>query len=434
MTPRQRSRLTVSGSGPRAQAPDLPDAEHMSLLAKIREAVSLLRPRHIAELDHRIGRLAAAAQEAGLAAGALESRLRADSAALQTRLGREGADVQKEIARLAKRQAEAVRNHVALREQIGGLSSGIDSIRAMLVTVSEQLTVHSRRLEQLTTAYRTDWDRRASAAAAAARIQSVDVAEHVRRAIQGAALVLDPFPHVVVEGVLPDEVYDHLVDAVPPRAFFEDRPVNDQQLAVPFEFAPDDSKAVWGAFAELVESQLGPGFESKFHDLMEEYIHSTVPAARGERLLFHASNLRLMLRRPGYVIAPHRDPKWGFVTVLFNIARPGDSETFGTHLYRVHDDNEAPSELPYWIDQARCELVGTVPFRRNAMLAFLNGYGAHGASIPADAPPDTERYQFQFRIGPVRSTLIRLVELMPDEARAKWQGGKLDRLSLGKSY
>ena len=34
-----------------------------------------------------------------------------------------------------------------------------------------------------------------------------------------------------------------------------------------------------------------------------------------------------MLRRPGYVIAPHRDPKWGFVTGLVYLASAGDNES-----------------------------------------------------------------------------------------------------------
>ena len=42
-----------------------------------------------------------------------------------------------------------------------------------------------------------------------------------------------------------------------------------------------------------------------------------------------------MLRRPGYKLTPHLDPKRATMTVLLYLARPGDSEQFGTSLYSV---------------------------------------------------------------------------------------------------
>lgn len=62
--------------------------------------------------------------------------------------------------------------------------------------------------------------------------------EHVRRAVNEASLDMEPFPHIVVDPVLPDDAYDALVGAVPPPAFFEHLPVNRQELSVPTELAP----------------------------------------------------------------------------------------------------------------------------------------------------------------------------------------------------
>lgn len=126
---------------------------------------------------------------------------------------------------------------------------------------------------------------------------------------------------------------------------------------------------------------------------------------------------------------PHRDPKWGFVTALMYLAKPGDSEEYGTQLYRVREDAEATSGSVHYIEPERCELARTVPFRPNSMLVFLNAVGAHGAGIPADAEPATlERYLYQFRLGPTTKTISRLVSLMSPEKAALWSGSKTGRV------
>ena len=145
-------------------------------------------------------------------------------------------------------------------------------------------------------------------------------------------------------------------------------------------------------------------------------------------LTLHASDGRIMLRRPGYLLTPHRDPRWGFVTLLMYLAREGDDEAFGTQLYRVREDEEAPSSRVFYFEPHRCELVKSVPFRANTFLAFLNSSGAHGASIPADAqPPCLERYLYQVRLGPTGPVIKRLLQLMPPDRAALWAGAKVDR-------
>jgi hypothetical protein len=136
---------------------------------------------------------------------------------------------------------------------------------------------------------------------------------------------------------------------------------------------------------------------------------------------------RILLRRRGYMIPPHRDPKWGFVTCLLYLARPGDSQSWGTQLYAVDEDTEAASVSPHWIRAERCRLMKDVPFRANTALVFLNSRGAHGARIPASAEPATlERYIYQFRIGPTADSIRRLVAMLPAERREQWSGKVAD--------
>lgn len=258
------------------------------------------------------------------------------------------------------------------------------------------------------------------------------ISAHVRAAVKAAPLHPDPFPHVVVDTWLPPEVYRTMVRALPPAVFFADREVSRQRLMVPFGFGPTYSRRVWRFVShDIVGCVLSDALNEKFQDVLREYVGTFCEQWLKEpdqRL--HASDGRIMLRRPGYVIEPHRDPKWGFITGLVYLARDGDNETYGTQLYRVRDDVEAPNDKPLRIDEQRCELVKSVPFRANTLLAFLNSRGAHGASIPADATPATlERYVYQFRLGPDAAAIRRLLSLMPPERRALWSGAKVREAS-----
>jgi hypothetical protein len=107
-------------------------------------------------------------------------------------------------------------------------------------------------------------------------------------------------------------------------------------------------------------------------------------------------------------------------------ARELDRESYGTEIYRVYDDGEAGYTETYYPEQEgrRCELVKVVPYRPNTMLAFLNTHGAHGATIPTDAPPTLERYSVQYYFGPTAETLTALTNDLPAERQRLWRSKK----------
>ena len=402
------------------------------------QAVELLRPRNIARLARHIELLSSSLRELRRTSETLGEKVIADAAATRKALGRDLADAQKELARVAKRQAASAEKHdegiAAVRRQLATATDQLTTLGTTLAQMSQQFEAQARRSEQLVSAYNSDWDRREVVERALGMLSSPVTEAHIRRSVQEAIVREDPFPHAVIEGLLPGDVYDTLVGALPPRVFFEERAVNKQQLVVPFKFAPAYSRAVWERFKTLADAVIGPAVQVRFQQHVDVYMQRICPALEGERLAFNVSDGRIMLRRPGYVIPPHRDPKWGFITVLMNLARRGDPEQYGTQIYRLKQDREAPSPAPFWVDDSECELVGQVPFRRNTTLVFLNSAGAHGASIPPDAPPELERYQFPFRVGPEADDIRRIVELMPPDVRAQWVGAKTERLGLRDSY
>jgi hypothetical protein len=131
-------------------------------------------------------------------------------------------------------------------------------------------------------------------------------------------------------------------------------------------------------------------------------------------------NSRIMLRRPGYRIKPHRDPRWAFLTCLVYLQKRNDPQAYGTQFYRLREEREPTHHSPLWVEDDEVTLVKDVPARRNTAVVFLNSTGAHGASIPPDAPPDTERFIYQVQFGPDDATRQRLIAELDASAQLAW--------------
>ena len=122
-----------------------------------------------------------------------------------------------------------------------------------------------------------------------------------------------------------------------------------------------------------------------------------------------------MRRRPGYEIKPHRDPRWAFLTCILYLTKRDDPQLYGTQLCRLKQEQEATSHAPFWISENNVEVVREVPGRPNSAVVFLNSTGAHRASIPSDAPPETDRYIYQLQLGPEPAVRAALNKRLPAE-------------------
>jgi hypothetical protein len=242
------------------------------------------------------------------------------------------------------------------------------------------------------------------------------LAEHVAAAMDRTRLDCDPMAHVVVDGLLPPETYDALVDAIPPASFFSDADTSKQNFKVNAkDLAPEWTLTALGFLEDVViPAMIVPALMRMF----EAHILATYVRKYGETLGAHVAALthiatagRLMLRRPGYHLDPHLDPDRVVVTCLIYFARPGDDEAYGTSFYRI-DGNPVIDRRNTFFPESqghRCDLVKTAPFRPNSAVAFLNAGGAHGAGIPKSAPEGTERYAYQFYVSPEPTALAALI-------------------------
>ena len=241
------------------------------------------------------------------------------------------------------------------------------------------------------------------------------IASHLRDAVTRSTLATDPGPHMVVSDLLPSEIYAHLLETMPPAAAFD---VADKVKAN-FDpeatmAAPARSREAWSWFhSDVVDRQFAPVLVAAFRPhLLVAYreLFGRDQAETALGLPHRAFQGRLMLRRPGYRLKPHRDKKSASLTGLVYFARPGDSRDYGTDLYRVFDDQPATVRKTYYPEDhgARTELARSVPFVGNSALFFMNVPGtAHGASIPPEST-QLERYAYQFYIGPLKADVRRL--------------------------
>ena len=322
---------------------------------------------------------------------------------------------------------------LAAKEQ-ARLATRVDEMNARLREMAEKVELLTLRESQLRAVAAADAGFEEEMQRLPAVCDEPRIFAHVRDAVERARVKTDPLPYLVVSNVFPPDFYAALVRAIPPFELFADRPHNKRQLTVPFTYGPAYSRALWTFLVDVVlEGAFQPAIIEKLRQPLGEWIAQQWPQLAsdplGPPMELHSTDGRILLRGRGYRIAPHRDPKWGFITVLLYLARAHESEQWGTQLYSV-DEDEAPNTIaPHWIDPARCRLKADVPFRRNTALVFLNSRGAHGAYIPEDAQPsDLQRYIYQYRIGPTRAAIAALVAMLPQEQRSVWEGKMVDYL------
>ena len=308
--------------------------------------------------------------------------------------------------------------------QISALTQRLDEVLREVGDQREQLT-------RLARAYSVDAEQLDRVRSVAEVWDTPAIAAHVRDVVAATPVLTDPFPHLVLDPLLPPGAFQVLLDAVPPEDFFEgEKHLDLRGIGLAATIVPLFSKAIWRSLrSDIIGRVLGPALADRFRPCAREYLRLSVGQEFVEEALalpLHPHGLRLMLRRRGWSLPPHCDPRDQFISTLLYLARPGEAETYGTQLFRVHQENFVPgwANTYYPEDEGlRCELAKTMPYRGNLCLSFLSlGGGAHGAAVPEDAQPaDLRRLVFQFYMGPDREALEALVDRLPAERQIAWK-------------
>jgi len=241
----------------------------------------------------------------------------------------------------------------------------------------------------------------------------VGAAAHVDARLTAATRIEEPFPHVRVDRLMPDDLYERLAGSWPAdEVFWSERPEQRLDLVPkPPGLRPADSRAdgydrlppsvreVWDFFVlEINRRVIGPHLERLFAAEIGARVVMLADSQRqGIELPPYLQppfrpqmNVgRLMGRGYGYRLRPHVDALAYLVTALHYFPR-GDDEAgaLGTTLYKAERelnpaDLLARGKTAYFDDAGiTVEPVAQIPFVGNTLLAFANtGRSAHGMRI-----------------------------------------------------
>jgi hypothetical protein len=201
------------------------------------------------------------------------------------------------------------------------------------------------------------------------------VGAHARQAVAAARLRRDPVVHLRVDELLPPDVYRALVDAIPAPVFFEGDEAR-QELRVPPRLAPTHTVVAWAFFTEVmldaVSGALVAAFDEPLAAMAQTRFPELPPIGKwGEITLTQG---RLVRRTAGEEPPDVAERPWDLLTGVLDLARPG---------------NDDANTLVVCLGQARTD--------RYAQTIDI-------------APPGTERYTYEFGIGPTREARRRLTE------------------------
>jgi hypothetical protein len=263
----------------------------------------------------------------------------------------------------------------------------------------------------------------------------------IRAKVEAAEIHRDPFPHVVVEDLLPEPFFRELAATIPPLEYFK-QAKNGRKADLPviatnktFLETPEDFRATWGRLrddvvhdtvAPVLAERLRDDVHDKFADLFSTEIADEV---MGSDLVSSAG--RIMLRKPGYKLGPHTDSAMYAITCLLYFTEAEQEESGALCLFRPERSPTLKHVSTYYPDEEEgieAEVAKVIPIRENLFVAFVNGrHALHGVRVDPGQPSDHFRMTYQAHIvleHDPRKQVPSYLEndrLADPDARERWQ-------------
>lgn len=175
------------------------------------------------------------------------------------------------------------------------------------------------------------------------------LSEYISDRIDITPINKSPFPHMVVEGVLPDAIYNKLIKNLPDNYEPIEKTRGTRGYPLRYTASLDNYPELQSAF---MDGEVKKALIDRF-SLTEEY----------------SQDLLLIRDKPGYKITPHTDTLAKVVTILFYLAEK-EIKSAGTKLYTPKKkDFKCKAGLHYDFESFDAKI--TVPYKPNTMLIFL---------------------------------------------------------------
>ncbi len=220
--------------------------------------------------------------------------------------------------------------------------------------------------------------------------------------VTAADVVREPFPHVVVDGALEEELYAQLVAAFPDAETCVDgRPLeNNSAYRMPAERVLREGRVAqcWKDFVRLHTS---PAFFAEVMAIFGDALRELHP---GLSLVDARTNIRGVepfadvaldcqpcwgspVTRPSSSARCHVDRQVALFAGLLYCRLPGDDAAGGDlELYRFRGPERRYDNLRY-VDESLVEPVRRVPYAANRLVFFLHSaHSLHGVTVRAVTP------------------------------------------------
>ena len=213
--------------------------------------------------------------------------------------------------------------------------------------------------------------------------------KHTIERIRTTPLRTNPFPHLFIEEIFPRDFYAemqrHRLPDESLRSLVSTGRVNqayspERLCYMPTEQPADANAAASGQFWQTLFATYN---DEEFLNVWMERFAQHLKKRVDDGFVFadNATNPRtemfLMRDKKNYVLRPHTDVPSKAVSALFYLPPDDRFEMLGTSLYRPKGNG--PVAFGAHLEREDFDLIGTIPFRANAMLGFPNLPGSlHG--------------------------------------------------------
>jgi hypothetical protein len=224
----------------------------------------------------------------------------------RARLEQQVHELQKSTDTLNKELRQLNRRYTDLTEKYNAAMELLDRRHEQLGRVVDD--VHQLKKERLsgrlTTLERARQDDQAErlrvlTAELQERIPVPSLVSHLERVIEQSPLEQEPYPHVVLNDVLPDALHNLLYDARPPEGFWRDGQAGRQNWTVGEDLGPLRTEAAWRFMDDVVASRvMTPVLAGVFEDYLQTQMSARTAKAGKARLAYERSGGRLMLDVP----------------------------------------------------------------------------------------------------------------------------------------
>ena len=146
-----------------------------------------------------------------------------------------------------------------------------------------------------------------------------EVFEYVIKKIVDAQIIQEPYPHILISGIFPDEFYSVLLEQIPNTSTYTSKPKYPGRKTMTldnFDILDEEKKEFWKEIYGFLRSD-------KFTNILLEKFNISKKGI---------SNLFLHKDLENFEFRPHRDTHSKLVTYLFYLPKDSSLSQLGTHM------------------------------------------------------------------------------------------------------